>query len=309
MAPGPRSPTGSSAADHRSGAPNNIVPQLSRLSDAWTTLARRARLSHVAVQWNVSAEFPPHLARTVPTPTGPASVAWVPTGWRVRYPDGATYGVDRADGMVAVSISGHDHESIPHFTRLAGPITALIMAVCDHYPLHACGLIVEGRMIALHAPSGGGKSTLAALAARQGVEIAGDDLLAATSEGVITALPGSLRITPELAPESMRPVLTLPDGRGWYPLDPGTDMPLGALVLLERGAGVALTPLRGVERLKAVLRAGFLSHLDPDPPKEFHELVWRVSGQTKAWRLTLPGGLTEVDAAWPAIQRALAQAT
>ncbi|MEO8201771.1 MAG: hypothetical protein ABI679_14675, partial [Gemmatimonadota bacterium] len=117
----------------------------------------------------VRGQHPP----IVVTTRGPVAIDG---GWSLTYPDGAWYQV-RLGGSVTITASDNDGNNEEALLRRAGPVTALVMAVSGFYPFHACGIAVSSGTVAIFAPSGGGKSTLSAVAADAGFQIAGDDLL------------------------------------------------------------------------------------------------------------------------------------
>lgn len=67
------------------------------------------------------------------------------------------------------------HEILP--ILMAGTVGAMLLTLRGDTVLHASAVAVDGRVIAFVAPSGGGKSTLAALLCRQGAELVTDDVL------------------------------------------------------------------------------------------------------------------------------------
>lgn len=250
----------------------------------------------------------PRTVRDVATPQGPAGVWRLTDGWGIRYPDGLAYDVRLADGLRFRIPPAHQPEAPAHFTRLAGPLTALAVATAGCYPLHAAGLDTPSGTVAVVASSGGGKSTVAALAARHGWPVRGDDLLALDGSARVLPLPGSLRVAPELAPPDWSPRLVLPDGRGWYDLPAREPTPLRAVFLLGRGTVVHCEDLRGVARLSGMVDAGFVSWLETEPAPAWHDLVGGLTSTVPLRRLIVPEGLRELSDAWEEIARCLAAA-
>lgn len=73
-----------------------------------------------------------------------------------------------------------------------GPVLALALALRGQRFLHARAVSIGGRAVAFAAPSGGGKSTLGALACQRGAELVADDTLAlAVDASEVRCLPGS----------------------------------------------------------------------------------------------------------------------
>lgn len=228
-------------------------------------------------------------------------------GWSIRYPDGSEYTVFSRANRLLVELPDQDGSEEIHL-RLAGPVTAMVMACCGFFPLHAAGFRFPEGIAAVFAPPGGGKSTLAAIAAGQGTEILGDDLLALTRTAHVLPLTGSLRITASEAPAGWHPAFTLSDGRGWYTLPtPPPDSRINSLVLLTRGQSIALDPVRGHRRLSGLLAAGFLSRFDPAPDALWHDQILDLTATLPVWELVVPEGLARLRESWPEIRRLLAE--
>ncbi len=229
----------------------------------------------------------------------PGVINRVDGGWAFTTADGQWY---RVRGPAPVAVEGYPLEQATEpesVLRLFGPVTALVAQVSGCQPLHAAGLMRGGKVLALCAESGQGKSTLAALAAAHGWQVQGDDLLAVDRSGMVLPLPGSLRVRPELAPPGCTSAWHLPDGREWYPLPaPAHSAQLGGIVRLARGREILLRTLRGAERLATVAVAAlapFFGHVENDPhPARLLDLA----GATPAWHLTVPEGLTRLRESW-----------
>jgi hypothetical protein len=274
------------------------------LAATWRRLAQSAGLPDPVIHWSLQGEpLTPESTQVFRSPAGTATLVRAANGWEIRYDDGIACRIER-NGRLVISVGGLPPDARPS-PRLAGPVTALVMSSCGFYPLHAAGLVVGERLYAVSAGSGQGKSTLAACAARHGSRIAGDDLLAVSSQGTVEGLPGALRIHPSLAPAGWSPTTRLSDGRGWYPLPPLERRELGGVLLLERGAPGDLVVERGANRLTALMRAGFLSHLVVDAPGHWHGIIDQLMATVPVWRLRVPQGLDRLDAEWPRIQARL----
>lgn len=285
-------PTASSAAEI--GPPIDPAgPLWEQVEHSWSLVARRAGRFSPVLQQRLLAPFP-SLARRLSTPDGDFFLQHGDREWCFQYPDGLACRIAAGD-PITIELQAFAPTSMLHFTRLSGPLTAMVMDLSGCYPLHASGIRLGDRMVALHGRSGAGKSTIAALLASAGLAIAGDDLLPLDQERRIVGTAGALRIAPGRAPSAWKPLGLLPDGRGWYPLPPLPTLPLSAVLLLERGETLAIEPVRGAERMRAMLRIGFLSHLDPDPPAAWHERIVALSSALKVHRLTVPESLAALS--------------
>ncbi|HEV8124173.1 MAG TPA: hypothetical protein VGP80_08030 [Gemmatimonadales bacterium] len=273
----------SSAIDGPTGAPWALLEQ------TWSLIAQHAGLDAPVIRAHFHADFPQQ-SRILQSPEGDVLLHRGPGEWWFRYPDSLACRIASGPAPV-IELEHHTGSSLEQFTRLAGPVTAMVMDVCGFYPLHACGLVFGSRMFAVHGRSGSGKSTLAAMLAGSGVPVAGDDLLPLDGSGHVVGVGGSLRVQPIHAPPDRQPLALLPDGRGWYPLPVLPTMPLGALLLLERGPVVQVEPLRGADRLLAVLRSGYLSHMEPSPAPAWHERIVKAAGEVEVLRLVIPDTL------------------
>ncbi|AGF77911.1 hypothetical protein UWK_01350 [Desulfocapsa sulfexigens DSM 10523] len=93
---------------------------------------------------------------------------------------------------------------------LVGPILGFMLRLQGVTCLHASGVVIEGRALAITGPSGSGKSTLAAAFAAAGFPILSDDILPLQFEqGSPQALPGYSRL--RLYPRSFKGITQLPD--------------------------------------------------------------------------------------------------
>ena len=224
-------------------------------------------------------------------------------GWLIRFPDGREYRVAVNKGLRVDLPSPLKEPDEEHQLRLAGPLTAMVIAACRLFPLHAVGLRAEAGVTAVFAPSGGGKSTLASIAAAEGLEILGDDILAVTHDADVIGLEGSLRIGVSDAPPGWAPAFVMADGRGWYPLNPPhANTRLLSLILLERGGSPALTAVRGVRRHAILSGAGFLTRFQVEPDEHIHTAILDIVSHIRVWELQIPDGVDLVRRCWPEIR-------
>jgi hypothetical protein len=133
--------------------------------------------------------------------------SWATEAWRdphrrtIRYVGICEVRLDRGQGKIIIHpASGADPGLIP--LVLEGSVLAHALAAHNLLVLHASAVAVQGGALAIVAPSGGGKSTLAALLCSAGARLVADDALRvdATSSGAI-CFPGScsLRLRPAAA--------------------------------------------------------------------------------------------------------------
>jgi hypothetical protein len=169
----------------------------------------------------------------------PASVARSAGGERtVAWPDGERFAV-AADGSAVVRVGGARGSGERTLERALGVPVALALALRGRFLLHASAVERGGRALALTADAGGGKSTLAAAAARgPGWRRIADDQLPVILGAAPAALPHFPQL--QLAPEES------------YPEPAPPELPLAAVVLLARGAGAE--PI-GIERLEPTAAA------------------------------------------------------
>ena len=262
---------------------------------AWRTIATRAGLVLDVVHVRETASGPPLVPRRIPG------------GWALSYADGCEYRVTSRADRVLIELPELDTSS-ERTLRLAGPVTAMVMSCCRFFPLHAAGFRLAEGIAAVFAPPGGGKSTLAAIAAGQGTDIAGDDLLALNHTAEILPLEGSLRIAVSDAPAGWHPAFILPDGRGWYTLpEPPPGSRINSLVLLTRATALTLEPVKGHRRLSVLFAAGFLTRFDPAPDEQWHDLMLDLTASVPVWELKVPEGLPRLRESWPEIRKLLGE--
>ncbi len=125
---------------------------------------------------------------------------------------------------------------------LLGTVAGVLLHQRGDLPLHASGVVIGNRAVALAGPSGRGKSTLAAALAAQEYALISDDIFRVRfTDGKAWAVPGSsrLRLWPHAAGLLFRAPETLVTGRIGHPkrllvLPPAPEaVPLGALIRLR----------------------------------------------------------------------------
>ncbi len=147
---------------------------------------------------------------------------------------------------------------------IAGPVASFLRWLRGWPSLHASGVVVEGRVLAIGGQSGAGKSTTTAALARCGHPLFSDDVLGwrSTPESLL-ACPGPTRVKlwPDtlaalgLDPEALprvrtdlnKRLLQLPEAAN------ETELPLGAVYLLSREMDAppgAIRELHGTEAFK-----------------------------------------------------------
>ena len=123
-------------------------------------------------------------------------------GFVHRYADGATFHLARDASTVWVTVPA----AMPlsgAAVYLIGPVLGFVLRLRGVLCLHASGVVVEGRAVALLGAPGAGKSTAAAAFARAGHPVIADDLVPLRHDGdAWWALPSvdHLRVWPDAAP-------------------------------------------------------------------------------------------------------------
>jgi hypothetical protein len=136
-------------------------------------------------------------------------------------------------------------------TFLWGSVLSILCHQRGAYPLHAAGLIIQGRAVAIAGHRGNGKSTLALALMQRGHRLISDDLTVIRSDAdAVEVIPAFPRLklwrasieAAGLQAEGLPPVR---DGVDKYDLQPGGDfdlapVPLHAILLLDEGEGPEL---------------------------------------------------------------------
>lgn len=216
-----------------------------------------------------------------------------PDGTRqVAYEDGEVFQVD-ADGGEILHLRGPADRAADRrsLERALGAPFALALAPRGIYLLHASGVAIEGVALALAAPSGGGKSTLAAAAARNGLARLADD-----------QLPVRLGRTPAVLPRF--PQLKLGPGENYPPQAP-EEIRFGALVEIEHSPA---TEEAAIDRLPtgaaalALTRATVAARLFDEELLAAHFTACAEAAERVAVaRLTFPSGVDRLPGALAAL--------
>jgi hypothetical protein len=177
-------------------------------------------------------------------------------------------------------------------------MTLSLLAHFDRHPLHAAAIGCDGHAVLLAAPSGTGKSTLAYVAHRAGLDVLSEDHVWIQREPVLRVWgwPSRVRLTASAIahfPEVERlGVRSFANGKEKLTLDVGSSVSMSRLAahaavvcLLERGDGpVAL------ERLDAATLTGALSQRPApgfDRYPERHHATMSALCAGGGWRLRL----------------------
>lgn len=194
---------------------------------------------------------------------------------------------------------------------ICGPIVAIALAQRGLVVLHATAVELDGVALAVCGPSGSGKSTTAALLAARGASLMSDDIVPLVDrDDGIRAVAGptlaKLAVVPPPALgclEDAGPV-AMGDkrlGRWRRMAEPGKEVPLAALAVLEDGPAVLVEPLRGQQALSALLEVSFcLPVVGLRRQGEHLRAAARLAGRIDVLRVarprTLPAAVEAIDA-------------
>jgi len=194
---------------------------------------------------------------------------------------------------------------------LAGPILAVLWHQRGLLPLHASIVVINGRAVALSGPAAAGKSTLAAILAAQGYQVAADDIgvVDVRDNAEVLVPPGCARL--QLWRDALAELGVAIDGleralphKERYFLDCGDRIAaqpyrLAAVVQVIRGA----LPPAALERLHGSQTADVLYGCvhSPRPASAlgraqpiFAAVMRMSSAGVGVWRLKVPEGLAGV---------------
>ncbi len=209
-------------------------------------------------------------------------------------------------------------EEIDARAILSGTVQGVIYHQRGFFPLHASTVLSGGRAVAIAAPSGGGKSTLAAALAARGFVVIGDDICV-----VRTDSPGAPRVWPTYPrlrlwrdtvdalgfdAESLPRALS---GKEKYLVDEIAEFPPGPVLLADVILLVreksrrqhSLKRLAGADAVQAIARSIHVRR--PARALGLQRSLFiaasRVAAHSRVWRLTVPDDLERLAEAADAI--------
>jgi hypothetical protein len=205
--------------------------------------------------------------RELPEPEGGNARSADAMRVRIVQPDVGRFVIE--DGRRVV-VWPEDHASPGAISQLlTGTAFAVALMQRGTLVLHGCVVAIDGRAVAVLGHCGDGKSTTAAACAARGHAVLSDDLVVVDLEGE------SVRVRP------VAPVLRVHDpgalpvagARTWqatdktavglHPLPDAAPLPLAAIVRLEWGDRMSLTPAKGVGAVLQLLELVYCRPLLP----------------------------------------------
>jgi hypothetical protein len=181
---------------------------------------------------------------------------------------------------------------------LWGTVFGAVGWLNGYFPLHASAVAVNGRAVAFTADSGVGKSTLAAALSAHGLPHVCDDTLPVlVSQGPPLAIPDRkpLKLWEDafalVAAERLEPITSMPGKSYALTASRAADpLPLADLVLLENGDDTALTPVRGADKLAALVDAMYRDFIPGALGRRsaYHRDLLALANGIGIWRLTRP---------------------
>lgn len=194
-----------------------------------------------------------------------------------------------------------DDSTLRHL--LLDQVLPLALASQGALVLHASAVSVDGRAVLFAGRAGAGKSTLAALLARDGAPVLADDgvLLEESQDGVLQAVPSypGLRLFPD---SSAAVHLDAPAAhlagytrkrRVVAASEPGlfrsTPAPLGRIYVLSPGPDLAIDRVSRRDAAMAIVRHAYRADIeDPLGLRQQLDGIARCSGALDVWALTCP---------------------
>jgi hypothetical protein len=200
---------------------------------------------------------------------------------------------------------------------ILGPALAMIAQQRGWLTLHASAVDVDGQAIGFLAPSGGGKSTLAAAFHDAGRAVVDDDLLAIDTGGPVPlAIPGFPRL--KLYPDVLTYLGIDPDplprlhpdvgklGRGVKDRFVQRPLPLRAMYILASGEAVEMEAVSEAAALIELIRYAYGVRVLRSPlgPRHFRQCT-SVAARVPVKRLRRPATLTALPQMIERIERDL----
>jgi hypothetical protein len=190
--------------------------------------------------------------------------------------------------------------------RLALP---LVLAALGHQVLHGSAVLMPAGVVALCAPSGVGKSTLAYGFARRGLWAVADDAVAlkpSTPVPLLIPLPFALRLRPQ-----SRAHFSAGGELAARHEVAREGLPLAAVCTLERAALTAprVQRLPPAQAFRAMLAQAYSFGLaDATRRRRMVDGYLSLASRVPVFSVTIPDGLETLDSALEAIERAVASA-
>ena len=201
--------------------------------------------------------------------------------------DGVCGTADAAERKASATIAPEIAKDAARFADVCDTLLLFILARNGRTPVHSAAFLLGGLALVLAGPSGSGKSTLALAAAERGYPVLSDDTVFVQREPSfrLWGFPRPIHVYPADAPAGVHPIR---NRGGKLKAALAVDAPAlsagrAALVLLERGAEVALSPAAPAEVVEALmdLDAGF------DLLAAESRAALQALALEGAWRLTL----------------------
>jgi hypothetical protein len=114
--------------------------------------------------------------------------------YRLQYLEGATFDV-AGDGAVVRASWRAPLTAVDAATYLLGPVLGFVMRLRGIVPLHASGVVIDGRAVLFAGEAGAGKSTTAAAFAALGHPLLSDDIVPLGPGAPMRAFPGYPRVS------------------------------------------------------------------------------------------------------------------
>ena len=231
----------------------------------------------------------------------------------LRYSEGAAFRIDgtarSVDGWWVAPLTDADA-----VTYLLGPVLAFLLRLRDRVPLHASGVVVDGRAVLFAGGAGAGKSTTAAALASLGHPLLSDDVvpLAAGDAGP-RVWPGYPRVS--LCPDAAQalfahghdfPAFSSTYQKRYLDLEAAglafqpAPLPVGQVVVLGArtpGPAPAVRPLPPREALVALLPHTYGTYLiDTGMRAREFDLLARLVEAVPVYEVGFPAGVETLAA-------------
>lgn len=225
-------------------------------------------------------------------------------------PEAGSFAVRYGREIIVDAQTGVPERNVRLF--LLGSAMGLLLHQRGMFPLHANGVAVNGRAIAVAGATGAGKSTLAAWFLRQGIDLVGDDVVALKPQaGGMLALPGPPRVRLwrealdafGIDSKGLEPSYIEPDHDKWdLPVETSSlvseELPLAAVYVLEDGPTIAIHQLGGAAAAEALFnhtyRGAYVERVDG--AARHWRTVAMLAGSVPVFSLVRPRDLTQLDA-------------